>query len=461
MYDLIVIGAGPGGYVAAIRAAQLGMQVACIEKSALGGTCLNVGCIPSKALLDSSELYYEAKHSFERHGIRIQDAQIDVPAMIARKDKVVDIMNRGVAGLFKKNNIDSFIGLGRILDANTVEMHNRTQKTLLQGKHILIATGSAPVELPHIKFNGKTIISSTEALTLTEVPESLLVVGAGAIGLEMGSVWSRLGSDVLVVELQPQIVPDMDQEMTKLLKRSLEKQGFKFLMQSSVEECIVEKGRVHARIKTPEGEIREIFDKALIAVGRKPFMDQLGLEDVGVRMDPRGRIEVDKRFETNIKGIFAIGDVIPGPMLAHKAEEEGVAAVELMAGKAGHVNYKAIPGVVYTYPELASVGISEETANEQAIPYKVGKFPLKALGRAHAMDAIDGMVKVISHKVTDRLLGLHILAPRASDIIAEGALAMEFSASAEDIGRSVHAHPTLPEAIKEAALAVDGQAIHI
>lgn len=459
-FDLIVIGAGPGGYVAAIRAAQLGMRVACVEKDAsLGGTCLNVGCIPSKALLDSSELFFQAKHSFARHGVRAK-VDLDLGAMMGRKDSVVSGLTRGIAGLFKKNKIESVRGTAKIAGAGKVAVMSADGERTLSGRNILIATGSAPIELPSIPFDGKRIVSSTEALAFSQVPRRLIVVGAGAIGLELGSVWSRLGAQVTVLEFMDRIVPPMDMEMGRELKKMLEKQGLSFRLKTVAESATIENGAVKLAWKSEAETGVEVCDKVLVAVGRKPFADSLGLAEAGVEMDRKGFVVVDKHYQTRVPGIYAIGDVIGGAMLAHKAEEEGVAAVERMAGQAGHVNYSAIPSVVYTDPEAASVGLSEEQAKAQGIEYRVGKFPLLANGRARALDSTDGFVKILADAKTDRLLGMHILGPRASDLIAEGAVAIEFAASAEDIARSVHAHPTLAEAIKEAALAVDKRAIH-
>jgi dihydrolipoamide dehydrogenase len=460
-YDLIVIGAGPGGYVAAIRAAQLGMRVACVEKEAsLGGTCLNVGCIPSKALLDSSELFHESKTSFARHGIKIGDVQLDLPAMMARKDNVVQTLTRGVAGLFRKNKVDHLRGTGKVVDAGTVSITGGDGTQTHKAKRILIATGSAPVQLPNLPFDGKHIISSTEALTLPAVPKKLLVIGAGAIGLELGSVWRRLGSQVVVLEFMDRIAPTMDREMTTLLQRSLEKQGIAFRLKTAAESMKIKDNQVHVNYKSGDETGTEVCDVLLVAVGRKPYTDGLGLAEAGVELDKRGFVSVDKQFQTRVPGIYAIGDVIGGAMLAHKAEEEGTAAVEIMAGKAGHVNYKAIAGVIYTHPELASVGMREDEATADGREVKIGKFPFAANGRARAMDATEGQVKMIADAKTDRMLGLHILGPRASDMISEGSLAVEFAASAEDIARTPHAHPTLPEAVKEAALAVDKRQIH-
>jgi dihydrolipoamide dehydrogenase len=461
-FDLVVIGSGPGGYIAAIRAAQLGMRVACVEKDiALGGTCLNVGCIPSKALLDSSERYYQAKHDLAAHGVKVGNVELDLPTMLSRKDRVVKVLTQGVAGLFKKHKIERVTGSGRIASPTTVEVTNGEAKRTLTTKRILIATGSAPIELPGLPFDGEHIISSTEALSLTTVPQRLLVVGAGAIGLEMGSVWARLGSQVLVVEFLDRIVPGMDRKMGEQLQKSLEKQGIKFRLQTTAKGATVSDGKVRVSLDSQGKTSDDTFDVVLVAVGRRPYTEGLGANEAGVLIDARGRIPVDAHFQTNVAGIFAIGDVIPGAMLAHKAEDEGVAAVESMAGQAGHVNYDAIPNVVYTAPELASVGMTEEQAKEQGIEYKVGSFPFVANGRARSMNETEGQVKILADAKTDRVLGVHILGARASDMIAEAALAIELSASAEDIARTCHAHPTLPEAVKEAALAVDGRPLNI
>lgn len=463
-FDLIVIGAGPGGYVAAIRAAQLGMRVACVEKQYLGGTCLNVGCIPSKALLDSSEKFHAAKHSFARHGINFGEVSLDLGQMQERKDQVVKTLTGGVGGLFKKNKIEHVRGTARILSPGAVEVGGEGEKhemRTLHGRIILIATGSAPVQLPGLPFDGQSILSSTEALELREVPKKLIVVGAGYIGVELGSVWARLGSEVLVLEFLDRCVPGMDREMGALLQKSLERQGLKFRFKTAAESARVENGRVQLTWVSGEQRGSEECDKVLVAVGRRPVTDGLNLDRLGVQVDRKGFVHTDEQFRTNIPGLWAIGDVIGGPMLAHKAEEEGIAAVEIMAGKAGHVNYHAIPGVVYTHPELAQVGLTEDDAVEAGREIKVGKFPLLANGRARAMDETEGVVKIIADAKTDRVLGIHILAAHASDMIAETVLAMEFHASSEDIARTSHAHPTLSEAVKEAAMAVEKRQIHM
>jgi len=461
-FDLIVLGAGPGGYVAAIRAAQLGMRVACVEKDpTLGGTCLNVGCIPSKALLDSTEHYATAQHGLAAHGIKVGALELDLPAMMARKDKVVKLGTQGIIGLFKKNKIEPVTGYGRLRSRNTVDVTNGGATRTLTGQRVLIATGSVPIQLPDLPFDGKRIISSTEALCMRAVPRRLLIIGAGAIGLELGSVWNRLGAEVLVVELLDRIVPGMDRKMAGLLQRVLQKQGMKFQLQTTARTAARAGSGLQVTLEARGSTSTEECDVLLVAVGRRPFVDGLGAREVGVAFDDRGRITVDRRYATTVPGIYAIGDVIAGPMLAHKAEEEGVAAVEMMAGQAGHVNYDAVPNVVYTWPELASVGLSEEQAQSQEIPFKVGTFPFLANARARCMNETEGMVKMLADAKTDRVLGIHILGARASDVIAEAAIAMEFGASAEDIARSAHAHPTLPEALKEAALAVHQRSINI
>jgi dihydrolipoamide dehydrogenase len=457
-YDLIVLGGGPGGYVGAIRAAQLGMKVACVEKeAALGGTCLRVGCIPSKALLDSSELYDQIRHKSERHGIEVSDVKIDVAAMLERKDSVVTGLTKGVAGLFKKNKIDWVRGFGRLTGTDAVEVDGADGKRTLHAEKILLASGSVPIELPFLKFDHERIIDSTGALAIPEVPGHLVVVGGGVIGLELGSVWLRLGARVTVLEAMPTILPGMDAEIVKQADRIFRKQGFDIRTGTKVTGA--ERKGDKVIVNTEGGEPLEA-DYLLVAVGRRAYTDGMGFEEAGVRLE-RGVIQVDDHYHTGVASIYAIGDAIGGRMLAHKAEEEGVAAVENMAGKPGHVNYDAVANVVYTWPEIASVGRSEEELKAAGVEYRVGKFPFMANGRAKAMDETDGMVKVLADASTDRLLGLHILGPRASDLIAEAALAMEFESSAEDIARTVHAHPTLPEAVKEAALAAGGRVIHI
>ena len=461
-FDLIVIGSGPGGYIAAIRAAQLGMRVACVEKDkTLGGTCLNVGCIPSKALLDSSERFHAARDGFAAHGIRVGNVELDLAAMLARKDKIVKISTQGIAGLFKKHKIERITGTGRLTAADSVAVSNGSETRRISAPRILIATGSAPIELPGVPFDGERIVCSTEALSFKEVPQRLLVIGGGAIGLELGSVWSRLGSHVVVVEFLDRIVPGMDRKMGQQLQKILAKQGITFHLQTSAQRAVVENGNVRVTLESQGKTSATECDVVLVAVGRRPFTDGLGAREIGVAFDDRGRIKVDEHYATNVPGVYAIGDVIAGPMLAHKAEEEGVAAVELMAGQAGHVNYDAVPNIVYTWPEFASVGMSEEQAQSQEIQFRVGSFPFIANGRARCMNETEGGVKILADANTDRVLGVHILGPNASDLIAEAALAMEFGASAEDIARSVHAHPTLAEAVKEAALAVAQRTLNI
>lgn len=460
-FDLTIIGSGPGGYVAAIRAAQLGFRTACIEKyEALGGTCLNVGCIPSKALLDSSEHFANVRDHLGVHGVKAS-VSLDLPTMMKRKDAVVRDLTRGVEGLFKKNGITRFQGTGRIARAGEVEVTGEGGRETLRTRRILIATGSKPSALPGIAYDGRRIVHSTDALNLPEVPGRLIVIGAGAIGLELGSVWRRLGSEVTVVEFLDRAAPGMDLQSARLLQRSLEKQGIRFIFKASAKSAQVEGGHVVVGITGSEGAREETCDVLLVAVGRRAFTEGLGAREAGVELDERGRVVVDEHYATRASGIFAIGDVIRGPMLAHKAEEEGIAAVELMAGQAGHVAYECVPSIIYTWPELASVGLSEEDAKAQGREVAVGVFPFLANGRARAMNEREGQVKIVADAKTDRILGAHVLGPRASDLIAELSLAMEFGASAEDVARSVHAHPTLSEAVKEAALAVGRRALHI
>jgi len=456
-FDLVVLGGGPGGYVGAIRAAQLGMKVACVEKEdALGGTCLRVGCIPSKALLDSSELYDQIRNKAARHGFLVDGVSVDVAAMLRRKDEVVAGLTRGVAGLFKKNGIEWIRGFGRLTGTDTVEIEGSEGRRVLSAPNILLGTGSVPIELPFLKFDHQRIIDSTGALSIPEVPGHLVVVGGGVIGLELGSVWLRLGAKVTVLEAMPSILPGMDAEIVKQATRIFAKQGFQIRTGTRVTGAVRTGDTVTVSV---EGSEPIEADYLLVAVGRRSYTEGMGFEEVGIPME-RGVIQVDRHYHTGVGGIRAIGDAIGGRMLAHKAEEEGIAAVELMAGKSGHVNYDAVANVVYTWPEIASVGATEEELKQKEVKYRVGKFPWSANGRAKAMGETDGMVKILADADTDRVLGVHILGPRASDLIAEAALAMEFEASAEDIARSVHAHPTLPEAMKEAALAVGGRAIH-
>lgn len=463
-YDLVVIGAGPGGYVAAIRAAQLGMKVACIEKrSALGGTCLNVGCIPSKALLDSSELYHLAHARFSNHGIKLGGIELDLPTMLARKDKVVRELTDGLRFLFKKNKITAYAGKARVKSPGQVTVAlNEGGEATLEAKSILLATGSEPVELPFLKFDGRVIVGSTEALSFDRVPGHLVVVGGGYIGLELGSVWRRLGSKVTVLEFLPRIVPIADFEVGQILFKSLQKQGLEFHLGTKVTGAVVAEDSAAVTATGPQGEALSFAcDRVLVSVGRRGYLDGLGLAEVGVEHDAKsGKVKIDDHFRTNVPGIFAIGDIVAGPMLAHKAEDEGVACAELIAGKAGHVNYDLIPSVIYTHPEIASVGLTEEQAKERGITYKVGKYPFQPNGRAKAMDESEGLVKILADARTDRVLGVHIIGPRASDLIAEAVAVMEFGGSAEDIARTCHAHPSLSEVVREAALAVDKRPIH-
>ena len=463
-YDLVVIGTGPGGYVCAIRAAQLGLKVAVVEKRAAhGGTCLNVGCIPSKALLHASELYEEAGHGFAEMGIKVKP-QLDLKAMLAFKDEGVNGNTQGVAFLLKKNKIDAVQGVGRITAPGKVEVTpEKGDAQTLETKNIVIATGSDVAQIPGIEIDEKKIISSTGGLELGSVPKKLVVVGGGYIGLELGSVWRRLGSEVLVVEFLDRITPGMDAEISKNFQRILKKQGMGFKLGHKV-TGVETKGRgCKVTIEPAKGGDAETIDcdVVLVSIGRVPYTEGLGLEDVGVTLDNHGRVITDDHFKTNVDGIYAIGDVIAGPMLAHKAEDEGIAVAEILAGQSGHVNYDVIPGVVYTFPEVAAVGKTEEELKEAGIEYNVGKFPFTANGRAKVNRTTDGFVKILADKKTDRVLGVHIIGADAGNMIAEAAVAMEFGSSAEDIARTCHAHPTLPEAVKEAALAVDGRALHM
>jgi dihydrolipoamide dehydrogenase len=462
-YDLVVIGGGPGGYVAAIRASQLGMKVACVEKrGSLGGTCLNIGCIPSKALLHSSELFEEAVHG-AKHGI-IGKISLDLKAMLARKDDVVLNLTKGVEGLFKKNKVDYIIGSGMIAKPGLVGVTTPEGKSLsLATKNILIATGSEVTPLPGITVDEKRVVSSTGALTLSEAPKKLVVIGAGVIGLELGSVWRRLGAEVTVIEFLDRITPAMDMEVSRQFQKILEKQGITFKLAMKVTGVKPSAKDVVISAEPVTGGKAEEFsaDIALIAIGRRPYTAGLGLHEIGVELDERARVKVNSHYETNIAGIYAIGDVIPGPMLAHKAEEDGVAAVEGMAGQKSHVNYNLVPSVVYTMPEVASVGKTEEQLKAENVQYKIGKFPFLANSRARTTGQTDGFVKILADAKTDEVYGVHIIGPQAGTLIAEAAIAMEFRASSEDIARTCHSHPDLNEAIKEAALAVDGRAIHI
>jgi dihydrolipoamide dehydrogenase len=464
-YDLIVIGSGPGGYVCAIRAAQLGLKTALIEKNAtFGGTCLNVGCIPSKALLHASELYEESAHAFAGMGIKIGPPELDLAGMMRFKDEGVDGNVKGVAFLLKKNKVDTFHGVARILAPSRVDVKGADGATqTVETKNIVIATGSDVAKLKGVTIDEERIVSSTGALVLPRVPEKLLVVGAGVIGLELGSVWRRLGAEVTVVEFFDRIVPGVDLEVAKQFQRILQRQGMTFKLASKVTGIDASGPRLKASVEPVAGGAAETIeaDVALIAIGRVPYIEGLGLDTAGVALDERGRVITDAHFATNVAGIYAIGDAIAGPMLAHKAEDEGVAVAEILAGRAGHVNYDVIPNVVYTYPELASVGKSEEELKAAGIAYTVGKFPFTANGRAKVNRQTEGFVKILADAKTDRVLGVHILGPDAGNMIAEAAIAMELGASSEDIARTCHAHPTLSEAVKEAALAVEKRAIHV
>jgi dihydrolipoamide dehydrogenase len=463
-FDLAVIGAGPGGYVAAIRAAQLGMNVVCIDKrAALGGTCLNIGCIPSKALLESSEHLAFAKARFAHHGIQAGSLALDLKAMMHRKDRVVKGLTDGVAHLFKKNRITFVQGTAQLAGEGKIAVKSGKQEPhLLQAKSIILATGSEPASLPALPFDGTNVVSSTEVLSFEKVPTHLIIVGGGYIGLELGSVWSRLGAKVTVVEVLPRILPQSDGESASLLQKSLEAQGLKFHLETKVVGASVQGGQVIVNAEAKQQSVLFQGDKVLVAVGRRPVTQGLGLEDAGVTSEEKtGRVVVDQGFQTNVAGIYAIGDLIAGPMLGHKAQEEGVALAERLAGKKSKVNYATIPSVIYTSPELASVGLTEEQVKETGREYRVGKFPFSANGRARCLDETEGLVKILADAKTDRLLGAHVVGPRASELIAELVLTMEFSGSTEDIARTCHAHPTLAEAVREAALAAAGQAIHI
>jgi dihydrolipoamide dehydrogenase len=463
-YDLIVIGTGPGGYICAIRAAQLGLKTAVVEKRAtFGGTCLNVGCIPSKAMLHASELYEEAGHSFAQMGIKVGKPSVDLAALLTYKEQNVDGNVKGVDFLFKKNKIEAFHGAGRIVAPGKVEVKGTDGKTqTLETKNIVIATGSDVARLNGIDIDEKRIVSSTGALELAKVPEKLLVVGAGIIGLELGSVWRRLGAQVTIVEFLDHILPGIDSEVARQFHRLQQKQGIAFKLSSKVTAIDASGKTLKVKVEPAAGGPAETIeaDIVLVAIGRVPYTEGLGVEAAGVKKDNRGRVVVDPHFRTNVAGIYAIGDVIAGPMLAHKGEEEGVAAAEIIAGQAGHVNYEVIPNVVYTSPEIAAVGKTEEELKAAGVAYNVGKFPFTANSRARANLATDGFVKILADAKTDRVLGVHILGPDAEALIAEAAIAMEFGASAEDIARTCHAHPTLSEAVKEAALAVAKRAIN-
>lgn len=463
-FDLAVIGGGPGGYVAAIRASQLGLKTAIVEKrKTLGGTCLNVGCIPSKALLDSSEQYHIAKHKLADHGITLGNVNLDLSKLMERKDKVVSEVCEGVEFLMKKNKIERFTGFGKFISTTEIEIQSETGKEVIQAKNTILATGSVPIEIPNFTVDGETIITSDHAISLKKIPEKLVIIGAGVIGLELGSVWNRLGSEVIIIELMDRLLGNADKQISGYAKQILEKQGLKFLLNHKVLGCDKQDGKIIVKAQNQYNQETISVDASvvMVSVGRKPFTENLGAKEIGIEFTERGRIKVKpNQFKTNIPNIYAIGDVIDGPMLAHKAEDEGIAVAEIIAGKYGHVNYESIPYIVYTWPEIAWVGYGEEELKSKGIEYKVGKGIFRSNGRAKAMNEAEGQVKVLSDKKTDKLLGVYIVGPRASDMIAEIALAFEFGASAEDIARTIHAHPTLSEIIREAAMATDKWSIH-
>lgn len=458
-YDVIVIGSGPGGYVCAIRCAQLGLKTACVEgRATLGGTCLNVGCIPSKAMLHATEMLHEAEHNFSKMGLGVPKPKVDWKAMLAYKQDTIDTNTKGIEFLFKKNKIDWLKGWGSIPQAGKVKIGDEVH----DAKHIVIATGSDVATLPGVEVDEKVVVSSTGALELSKIPKTMVVIGAGVIGLELGSVYARLGTDVTVVEYLEVITPGMDAEIQKTFQRTLKKQGLKFVMGAAVQSVAATKtkAKVTYKLKKNDTEVTIEADTVLVATGRKPFTDGLGLGELGVEMSERGQIKTDVHWATNVKGIYAIGDAIAGPMLAHKAEDEGMGVAETIAGQAGHVNYGVIPGVIYTHPEVANVGQTEEQLKEAGHAYKVGKFSFMGNGRAKANFAADGFVKILADKDTDRILGAHIIGPMAGDLIHEICVAMEFGAAAEDLARTCHAHPTYSEAVREAALACGDGAIH-
>ena len=460
-FDVTVIGGGPGGYVCAIRLSQLGLKTACIEsRGSLGGTCLNVGCIPSKSLLNLSENFHKAKN-FEKIGIEIGELKLNLGKMMKNKEKAVTVLTKGIEFLFKKNKVTYFKGKGSFKNTKEIAITADGKETIIQSNKVIISTGSVPVSIPGMEFDEERIISSTGALSLTKLPKKMVVVGGGYIGLEMGSVWSRLGTEVEVIEFLDHITPGMDREISNEFMKILKKQGIKFQLNTKVEKILKNQNGVSIETSDKENKKNNIeADVVLISVGRKPFTNGLNLEKVGVKIDEKGRVKVNKNFETNIKNIYAIGDVIEGPMLAHKAEEEGIAVAELIAGQSGHVNYDIIPGVIYTSPEVATVGKTEEQLKSNNSNYKVGKFPFMANSRAKAIDEPEGFVKILADTNTDKVLGVHIIGPHAGEMIAEMAVAMEFGASSEDIARTCHAHPTFSEAIKEAALSVEKRQIH-
>ncbi|MGA0823621.1 MAG: dihydrolipoyl dehydrogenase [Pelagibacteraceae bacterium] len=462
-FDVIVIGGGPGGYVCAIRAAQLGLKTACVEsRGTLGGTCLNVGCIPSKSLLNMSESYHKAHKEFQSQGIEFSDLKLNLDKMMSSKNKSVQTLTKGIEFLFKKNKVTYLKGKGVLFSENDVVVYEGEKKTSYKSKNIVLATGSAPSSLPGIEIDEQNIVSSTGALEFKEVPKNFAVIGGGVIGLEMGSVWSRLGSNVTVLEYLDHITPGMDKEVSSEFLKILTKQGIKFKLSSKVTAVTNKGNQVEVSFENNQTSQKEVLlvDKVLVSVGRKPYTEGLNLNKLGIKKDPQGRIEVNEKLQSSIKNIYAIGDIIKGPMLAHKAEEEGIAVAEIIAGQAGHVNYNTIPGVIYTSPEVAVIGKTEEELKKENINYKVGKFPFLANSRAKVNNEPDGFVKILAESKTDRVLGVHMIGPHTGDLIAEMGLAMEFGASAEDIARTCHAHPTYTEAVKEAALAIDKRAIH-
>jgi len=462
-FDVIVIGGGPGGYVCAIRAAQLGLKTACVEsRGTLGGTCLNVGCIPSKSLLNMSESYHKAHKEFQSQGIEFSDLKLNLDKMMSSKNKSVQTLTKGIEFLFKKNKVTYLKGKGVLFSENDVVVYEGEKKTSYKSKNIVLATGSAPSSLPGIEIDEQNIVSSTGALEFKEVPKNFAVIGGGVIGLEMGSVWSRLGSNVTVLEYLDHITPGMDKEVSSEFLKILTKQGIKFKLSSKVTAVTNKGNQVEVSFENNQTSQKEVLlvDKVLVSVGRKPYTEGLNLNKLGIKKDSQGRIEVNDKLQSSIKNIYAIGDIIKGPMLAHKAEEEGIAVAEIIAGQAGHVNYNTIPGVIYTSPEVAVIGKTEEELKKENINYKVGKFPFLANSRAKVNNEPDGFVKILAESQTDRVLGVHMIGPHTGDLIAEMALAMEFGASAEDIARTCHAHPTYTEAVKEAALAIDKRAIH-
>ena len=460
-FDVIVIGAGPGGYVCAIRCAQLGLKTALVEKnSRLGGTCLNVGCIPSKALLHSTEVFHELKEHASAHGIICKELEHDLSALMKKKDGVVDQLGKGVRALVTKKGVTCLEGTAHIIGSGEIEIDSGKSAGKYKANEIVIATGSKPVELPFLPYDGKVVVNSDHGIAFDSVPKKMAVIGAGAIGLELGCVWSRLGAEVEIIEFLPEICPQLDPEMSKVARRIFEKQGLSFRLETKVASAKVTKGKATLTLESSKGEEELSVDRVLVAVGRGPCTDGLGLAEAGVEVDERGRISVDESFQTNLTGVRAIGDVIYGPMLAHKAEEDGVACAEILAGQSGHVNYDMVPGVIYVDPEVANVGLSEKQAKDRGIEVRSGSFPMAANGRALATGATDGMVKVVADAQTDKLLGVQVIARGASELIASAVAHMEYGGSAEDLARTIHAHPTLSESLKEAALSADGRGLH-